>query len=323
MYHAIAVEDMLDLYNATRAHSAALTPWQREAAAAWATVVPEMRRWARALLHPDGDISFFSDAAMGIAPPPAELERYADRLGIPTGRPLDRPVTVLSETGYVRVELGPLVALLDVGEIGPAYLPAHGHADVLSFELSLFGQRVFVNSGTSEYGSSPERLRQRGTAAHNTVVVDGENSSEVWGGFRVARRAHPRDFALHEGDPLRVVCAHDGFHRSSGRPRHRREWSFRSDSVVIKDRVAGRFDSAAARYHLHPSIRSEEMTGGSTPTFRLTLPDGREAFLAVEGAGAVLVPATWHPEFGRTVTTRCLVVVLVDGAASVTLKWVL
>jgi uncharacterized heparinase superfamily protein len=69
---------------------------------------------------------------------------------------------------------GPAVALLDVAPIGPDYLPGHAPADTLSFELSVFGQRLLVNSGTSCYGASLERLRQRATAAHNTVVVDGE-----------------------------------------------------------------------------------------------------------------------------------------------------
>ena len=57
----------------------------------------------------------------------------------------------------------------DVALIGPDYLPGHAHADTLSFELSLFGQRVIVNGGTSRYGSGPERLAERGTAAHSTV----------------------------------------------------------------------------------------------------------------------------------------------------------
>ena len=84
------------------------------------------------------------------------------------------------------------MALLDVAPVGPDYLPGHAHADTLSFELSLFGQRVLVNSGTSQYEAGPERSRQRGTAAHNTVIVDGHDSSEVWAGFRVARRASSR-----------------------------------------------------------------------------------------------------------------------------------
>jgi uncharacterized heparinase superfamily protein len=63
------------------------------------------------------------------------------------------------------------VALLDVAPIGPDYQPGHAHADTLSFELSLFGQRLLVNSGTSEYEISPVRQYERSTKAHNTVVL--------------------------------------------------------------------------------------------------------------------------------------------------------
>ena len=46
-------------------------------------------------------------------------------------------------------------------------------------ELSLFGHRMLVNSGVSCYGDSRERLRQRATAAHNTVVIDGEKLGKI------------------------------------------------------------------------------------------------------------------------------------------------
>ena len=69
--------------------------------------------------------------------------------------------------------------------MGPDYIPGHAHADTLSFELSIGAQRVFVNSGTSEYGLSPKRLNQRKTAAHNTVEVDGKDSSQVWSGLEL------------------------------------------------------------------------------------------------------------------------------------------
>ena len=79
------------------------------------------------------------------------------------------------------------------------------HADNLSFEWSLGEQRVLVNSGTSLYGVSSERHRQRKTKSHNTVEIDGFDSSEIWSGFRVARRASSslesvmddRDLGMH------------------------------------------------------------------------------------------------------------------------------
>lgn len=317
MYHALALEDMLDLYNATRAYADQLPPGFREMSADWSAVIPAMRRWARALSHPDGEVAFFNDTAIGVAPSLVDLERYADRLGVDRGRSLSLPLTALRETGYVRVERGPMVALLDVGEIGPAYLPAHGHADVLTFELSLFGERVVVNSGTSEYGNSAERLRQRGTAAHNTVVVDGRDSSEVWGGFRVARRAHPRDLTIRTTDGLRVACAHDGYERLAGRAIHRREWVFDDGRLTIHDHVTGAFDSAVARYHFHPGVRIDAASRGVSTDVRATLPSGRVARFTVERGNATLEASTWHPEFGKIIDASCLVVALVNGSASV------
>ena len=124
---------------------------------------------------------------------------------------------------YLRVADRDMVALLDVGEVGPDYLPGHAHADTLSFEMSVFGQRVVVNSGTSCYGLGAERSRQRGTSAHSTVEVNGMDSSEVWGGFRVGRRARPFDVVVEEtGRGVEVACSHDGYRRLPGQPVHRR-----------------------------------------------------------------------------------------------------
>src|SRR5690606_36555911 len=126
-------------------------------------------------------------------------------------------------SGYVRLQQGPWMVLFDGAPVGPDYLPGHAHADTLSFELSFGTARVICNSGTSRYGLGPVREWERSTAAHNTVEIDGENSSEVWHGFRVARRAYPRDMDVGtEASPLRVSCSHDGYTRLPGRPIHRR-----------------------------------------------------------------------------------------------------
>ena len=83
--------------------------------------------------------------------------------------------------------------------------------------MSVFGSRLIVNGGTSQYGADPERHRQRSTAAHSTVEVNGENSSEVWGGFRVARRAFPIGVKVDEVNNT-VHCGHNGYARLKGVP---------------------------------------------------------------------------------------------------------
>ena len=171
MYHALAYEDMLDLANVGAAFPQAMAPWAATVAG-WQAVIARMGRWLAAMCHPDGEIGFFNDAATGIAPAPSDLFAYARRLDheVPA---IDEDVVWLDESGYIRLRLGRAVMLIDVAPLGPDYLPAHGHADTLSFELSLDEQRVIVNSGTSRYGLGPGRELERATSAHSTVEVDG------------------------------------------------------------------------------------------------------------------------------------------------------
>ena len=319
MYHALALEDMLDLCNVMEAYAVAVQPLWRATLEDWRGLIGPMRGWLAAMCHPDGEISLFNDAAFGIAPIPAELERYADDLGLaPPGR-AEMGVMHLAQSGYMRVVQNEMVALLDVAPIGPDYLPGHGHADILSFELSVFGQRVLVNSGTSCYGLSPERSRQRETAAHNTVVVDGMSSSEVWAGFRVARRARPLELEIVRESGVRVVCSHDGYRRLPGKPTHRRQWLFGATSLVIEDSVSGRFGQAEARFHLHPRGILEALDGGVTG--RIGLENDHWLSWRVEMGELVIEESTYNPRFGINQPSRCLVLHLCDGGSRIQFDW--
>lgn len=258
MYHALALEDVLDLINVLRADGAGVLPrpTARLLAALEERVQP-MRRWLELMTHPDGGLGLFNDAADGIAPVTPDLHRLATDLGF--GALPARAAQALTElmpSGYVRVDRGPMSALLDVAPIGPDYMPGHAHADTLSFELSLGRQRVIVNGGTSQYGDGAERQRERATASHSTVEVAGENSSEVWAGFRVGRRARPSDLTIHSGGdaPWEVSCSHTGYRHLVGGPEHRRTWQFSDSTLQVEDRVSVPGAPAIARFILAPGI---------------------------------------------------------------------
>lgn len=78
--------------------------------------------------------------------------------------------------------------IFDTGEVCPTYLPAHGHCDALSFELSLGGSPFIVNSGTYQYEGGHWRDFFRSTKAHNTITISDKEQSQCWGSFRVAKR---------------------------------------------------------------------------------------------------------------------------------------
>jgi uncharacterized heparinase superfamily protein len=314
-YHAILLEDVLDLINLT---GAIPEPFEASFRARLTLVAHAMLHWLRVMTHPDGQVAFFNDAAFGMAARYKELAEYARQLGVALDSASLAPVEELPSSGYVRLASGRAVLLCDVAELGPAYQPGHAHADTLSFELSLSGQRVLVNSGTSLYEAGPERLRQRSTAAHNTVLVDDTDSSEVWAAFRVARRAHPLDLGVTQGAQLVIRCAHDGYRHLPGRPIHRRLWQLDTTGLTIIDRVEGGFRRAQARYHLHPLVSVEAPAEG---TLGLVLPGGHRVCLRVEGGTLGVEETTWHSEFGATESNRCVRVEFCGTEVKTTLHW--
>jgi uncharacterized heparinase superfamily protein len=314
MYHAIVLEDLLDLVNLDRAYG-------REPASDWLAAIAAMRDWLRTMTHPDGDISFFNDAAFGIASTSPELDAYAGRLGLRSMSCADVPLIALHSSGYLRAVSGRACLLCDSAAVGPDYLPGHAHADTLSFELSLFGRRVFVNSGTSQYGTDSERERQRGTRAHNTVVVNGKDSSEVWAGFRVARRARAQLHSAESNSAATVIqSSHDGYRRLPGRNVHSRRWTLESCSLRIDDEISGRFQSAEACFHVHPDV--EVRTTGPHEV-SLLLPGGASARMVFEGAAAVEARrGTWHPQFGISIENWFIVARLERNKLATIVRWI-
>jgi uncharacterized heparinase superfamily protein len=314
MYHALILEDLLDLANLGSTYGAVEGPFRD-----LPEIIARMGAWLRAMSHPDGDIGFFNDAAFGITPDAADLKAYAERLGLPAFAAPREGASHLPASGYVRLAAGPAVVLFDAAPVGPDYLPGHAHADTLSFELSLGTQRVVVNGGTSVYGDGAERQAERATAAHSTVEVDGENSSEVWSGFRVGRRAKPFDVGVRTaGAEFTATAAHDGYRWRPGRPTHRRTLTLDARSLRVEDRVEGGFRSAVARFHLPPGIMSQVAPDGCSGV--LALSDGAAAAWRTS-VPARIEPGVWRPEFGRRLPASQIVVALTGPTLETVFSW--
>ena len=315
MYHALILEDLLDLLNLAGAYPGVVG---KDVIAQWERITDAMRHWLKVMTHPDGQISFFNDAAFGIAASPGALDDYAQALGqIPSASLVDG-VVHLEASGYIRVQRGAMVALLDVGPIGPDYLPGHAHADTLSFELSLYGQRVVVNSGTSEYGTGSERQRQRATAAHSTLELAGQSSSEMWSGFRVAQRARPRNLECLTGDEVLIIrCSHDGYARLSGKHIVTRTWEFCKNRLDVRDDFSGRGVSAIARLHLHPNINAELSKEG----VHLSDKEGIDIYVEYDGEHVSITEGTYHPEFGISLKNKCIEMTSIDKHTNAIFYW--
>ena len=298
MYHAIFLEDLLDIINLHQVYKKKLP----------SDVTPkvlQMFKWLKAMCHPDGDIAFFNDTTLGIAPNLSELLDYAKRLkfNITDG---DNQITYLEKSGYIRVTKKDLVIIADVADIGPTYIPGHGHADVLSFELSLFGERVVVNSGISTYESGADRNMQRGTRSHSTIIIDDVNSSEVWGGFRVARRAKVFNInSPKENGHIEFSACHDGYKKLNGKVVHCRQWRVSENSLEIMDSITGsEKHKITSVLPLHPEVVAGNVKDN---TVELIVQD-KKVKVSFKGGGLLQVEkSNYHPEFGLSIDNKQLI----------------
>ena len=240
MYHQIVLYRILDGINLV-AHN----EWHRkDLLGLLMEKAGLMLGWLDQMTFTNGDIPLVNDAVFGIAPMSEGIFAYANRLGI------KRKIVPLKESGYRKISKGSYEMVLDVGDIGPDYIPGHAHSDTFSFVLYAKGNPFIVDTGISTYEAGSRRQMERGTAAHNTVRVANLDQSEVWGGFRVARRA--RVTSLKEGSE-RIEAFHDGYKRIG--VLHQREFAFSDNKIRITDKgFSGKRHSCRAFLHFYPGI---------------------------------------------------------------------
>ena len=134
--------------------------------------------------------------------------------------------------------------VVDAGPLGYLALAAHGHADALSFTLSVGGQQILIDPGTHCYHTEEAwRAYFRGTSAHNTVRIDGLDQSVAGGNFLWLHHADARCLLFEEQEHgQRVIAEHDGYLRLADPVRHRREiiYDGRASQITVNDTLSCR-----------------------------------------------------------------------------------
>jgi uncharacterized heparinase superfamily protein len=308
MYHCLALEDFLTLYDAFI--QAGLEPSPR-----LRPTIQRMIKFLQGMLLPDRGFPLFNDAAFKIALPPSMLFEWAKKLFGPLSTEKSRS-NLFCESGYARlqIESGPVV-IFNCGAPSPRYQPGHAHADTLSFEWALKdGTRVLVDPGVDEYQAGPWRDYFRSTGAHNTMKIDGANSTEVWGGFRAGRKARICQAGLSETNGvIHAFGEHDGYRFLPGRPLHRRDlWLIEGGVLLIWDTIRGTGrHRLEVGFHLHPEWRAEKAARNQVDFYRdekwLTFQQLQEGELTIDRGELNPIRGWYAPEFGKREPIDCIV----------------
>ena len=151
----------------------------------------------------------------------------------------------------------------DAAPLGYLSIAAHGHADALSFILSVNGTPVFIDSGTYSYHVSKQwREYFVGTPAHNTVCVDGKNQAAHVGDTMWLKHYKCEVLSVNQNEELETVkAAHNGYKGVS----HIREIVFDKKvncfTVVDEIRISDNKEhTITLPFHLYPEISITSQT---------------------------------------------------------------
>jgi len=242
MYHQIILDRILDSVNLLKSNR--LFNDQEQLLSVLIDRASLMLGWLKEITFSDGNIPLVNDSAKGIAPDTKSLLEYASALNL-------MPAEIqLKECGYRMFRNGNYELFVDYGIPGPDYIPGHAHSDIFSFVLYHKGVPVIVDTGVTTYQAGSTRSFERSTRAHNTVMVNGKEQSEMWGSFRVGRRARP----VLTSETKSFI---EGYHKGFSPFVHTRSFEVTGSKIILCDRLNRHDGSGSAFLHFSPGLNPE------------------------------------------------------------------
>lgn len=224
------------------------------------------------------------------------------------------------DAGFERIDAGSLVLILDGGAPPEAPHDRDAHAGMISFELSVGRQPLFVNCGAGADADGSWRQALRTTAAHSTIVVGDTNCCELLA-EGIGRRPGEVDCDRGERDgSIWISSSHAGYEPKFGLT-HRRRFYVNEAAADLRGEdilVCNRDHPFAIRFHLHPDVAAEIDETGTRATF--TLPDGERWRMRTELPASLEDSVYWDDIRGIRPTRQVIVRATTSDEATA-IKW--
>lgn len=157
--------------------------------------------------------------------------------------------------------------VVDAGPLGLGGIAAHGHSDALSFWMSSKGREFLVDPGTFAYHTEKKwRDYFRGTSAHNTLRIDGQDQSQIGGNFMWLQKANATcELLSHTDSQDRLIVSHDGYLKLPDPVNHIREFSLDKEArrlIVIDKLICNGEHIVEQFWHLSEDCQIEPVEHG-------------------------------------------------------------
>jgi uncharacterized heparinase superfamily protein len=317
----LALADLLAVLGAYKAREIAPPAELRRA-------LDRMAPALRFFCHADGRLASFNGGSEGPDGWPAQLLAQDDA----QGAPLDHA----SHVGFHRIAAGEAVLIADTGLPPAPEFSSAAHAGTLSFEFSHGSDRIVVNCGAPLMRDMEWRASMRATAAHSTVTVSDTSSSQLLtkglahqllGAQLIGGPRSVRSKRASDDYGQTILASHDGYMPIFGIV-HQRSLTLSADGLALKGedslsapaRPQGSAPvPAAARFHLHPSVKPSLSADGHS----VWLGTGGGAWrFRAEGGTLALSESVYCGE-GDEVrrTSQIIVSTKVEGGKTTRVQW--
>lgn len=297
---SVLIELMLDLLPLRQCFASRGRP----APPSLAPQMQNMLAMLRMMRMGDGMLARFNGVSVAVPAGLATVLAYDERQGAPSGH--------AGQSGYVRLERGASILLVDAGTPPPLELSGGAHAGCLSFELSSGTQLILVNGGAPGPADADWRPAARSTSSHNTLCLAESSSSRLvrhasleslLGSPPIRGPGTARSKLEEHGGNLELSAEHDGYVERFGLV-HRRMLVLGSTGRRLlgidrlgppRGKLRLRQDLPfAIHFHLHPEVGCRQGEQPGTAVIRLQ--NGETWSFCVEGAALSIEESTFFAD---------------------------
>jgi uncharacterized heparinase superfamily protein len=277
---------------------------EREPLEALEAAVGRLIPWLRYMRLGDGRLARFNGMSGTPLDELAAVLAYDESLAVPP---------LVKASGYLRLEHGTTVLIMDAGVPPPIELSGEAHAGCLSFEMSSDRNVLFCNSGAAGAILPEWHAVCRSTAAHSTLSIAGSSSSRLVNvhdkstGRGIVGLAGPEKVVfdiVDSGGATRIIATHDGYLERHGVV-HRRTLALSSEGTILdgRDYLGPKHKGERLvrdlvydiHFHIHPNV--EARMGTEPDTVDLRLPDNERWRFRCAGARLALEESIYLAEF--------------------------
>ena len=243
MYHDIILSRLIDCVSLSKSNP---NEWNTSILDSLENSASKMLGWSfKMKFTPDDELPLINDSTNGISFSKMKILKYAKKIGI------NKQTEKLSDSLFRILNNSVFKLIIDLSNSSPKYQPGHSHADNLNFLLAVNNNPIIVDPGITTYENTKIRMQERSTNSHNTVSVNNINNNEIWGSFRMGRRAKT---IIHKEMSNQIHATHDGYRNIN--LEHKRIYFINEELVSITDILnkSGIYESKL-NLHLHPSVK--------------------------------------------------------------------